>query len=109
MCSSASDYMKLLMALLRNDGTLLSKTSVAELFKPQVKDDAYMTDERNAYVMGSIWPNGAKVECNHSLGGMVNMEDLSTGLKKGSMLWYGGTMIAWVSRELPQACPNSLY
>ena len=37
MYSSASDFMKLLLAMLRNDGTLLSKESVAELLTPQVK------------------------------------------------------------------------
>jgi CubicO group peptidase (beta-lactamase class C family) len=31
MYTSAGGYLKLLMAILRNDGTLLSKTSVAEL------------------------------------------------------------------------------
>ena len=37
MYTSAGDYLRLLMAILRNDGTLLSKTSMAELLKPQLE------------------------------------------------------------------------
>jgi CubicO group peptidase (beta-lactamase class C family) len=99
MYSSASDCMKLLMALLQNDGTLLAKDSVAELLKLLVKDSAYSADQSNADIFGNIWPKGAKVKCNRSLGGLVNMEDLSTGRRKSSMMWYGGPMIAWVNRE----------
>jgi methyl acetate hydrolase len=97
MYSTAGDYMKLLKALLQNDGTLLSKSSVSELLKPQVEDNAYLDHERNAYIFSNIWPNGAKANCNHGLGGLVNMEDLSTGRKTGSMMWLGATAIVWVS------------
>lgn len=97
MYSSAGDYIKLLSALLRNDDTLLSKSSVSELLKPQVKDNAHLDHERNAYIFSNIWPNGAKVTCNHSLGGLVSMEDLSTGRKTGSVMWLGATAIVWVS------------
>jgi hypothetical protein len=47
MYSNASDFMKLLIAILRNDGTLLSKESVAELLVPQVKNSSYIPDESN--------------------------------------------------------------
>lgn len=89
--------MKLLKALLRNDDTLLSKGGVSELLKPQVKDNAYVDHERDAYIFNNIWPNGAKVNCNHGLGGLVNMEDLSTGRNRGLMMWLGATAIVWVS------------
>ena len=99
MYSSASDFMKLLLAMLRNDGTLLSKESVAELLTPQVKNSSYMTDESNEQILGDIWPNGAKVQCNHSLGGVIAEEDLSSGRRKGSVMWFGGSMIVWVCQN----------
>jgi hypothetical protein len=68
MYSSASDCMKLLMALLQNDGLLLSKENVADLSKSQVKDSAYLPDESNAHILGTIWPKRAKIKCSHSLG-----------------------------------------
>jgi hypothetical protein len=79
MYTSARDYLKLLMAILRNDGTLLSKSSMAELLKPQVKDSECLVDERNTQMFAETWPKGGKVKRNHSLGGLVAMEDLSTG------------------------------
>ena len=94
--SSAEDYLKLLIALLRNDGTLLSKSSVADLLKPQVNDIEYLKDEHNARMFGDMWPSGGKVRCNHGLGGLVIVEDLSSGRKKGSMMWFGSSMIVWV-------------
>lgn len=98
MYTSAGDYLKLLMAILRNDSTLLSKTSMAELLKPQVKDNEYLVDERNTQMFAQMWPKGGKVKCNHSLGGLVVVEDLSTGRKRGSLMWVGSTMIVWVSQ-----------
>ena len=97
MYTSAGDYLKLLMAILRNDG-ILSKTSMAELLKPQVKDSEYLVGERNTQMFTEVWPKGGKVKCNHSLGGLVVMEDLSTGRKRGSLMWFGSSMIVWVSR-----------
>ena len=102
MHSSAGDYLKLLMALLRNDGTLLSNSSVAELLKPQVKDSEYLADERNASIFGDMWPDGKKVKCNHGLGGLVTEEDLSSGRRQGSMMWFGDSSIVWVCQ-----CPLS--
>ena len=88
--------MKLLIAILRHDGTLLSKESVTELLTPQVKNSSSMADESNEQVLGDIWPNGAKIQCNNSLGGVIAEEDLSSGRKKGSIMWFGGSMIVWV-------------
>jgi hypothetical protein len=98
MYTSAGDYLKLLMAILRNDSTLLSKTSMAELLKSQVKDNEYLVDERNTQMFAQMWPKGGKVKCNHNLGGLVVVEDLSTGRKRGSLMWVGSTMIVWVSQ-----------
>jgi CubicO group peptidase (beta-lactamase class C family) len=97
MYTSAADFLKLLTALLRNDGMLLSKESVLDLAKPQVTDADYMNNERNAPILGDVWPKGAEVPCNHGLGGLINMEDLPTGRKKGSLMWFGAGMIVWVS------------
>lgn len=86
MYSNTSDFMKLLITILRNDGTLLSKESVAELLLPQVKNSSYMPDESNEQILGDIWPNGAKIQYNHTLGGVITEEDLSSGRKKGSVM-----------------------
>jgi hypothetical protein len=50
------------MVILRNDGTLLSKASIAELLKPQVKDNEYLADERNTQIFAQMWPRGGKVK-----------------------------------------------
>src|ERR1700722_949735 len=93
MYTSAGDYLKLLMAILRNDGTLLSKTSMTELLKPQVKGNEYLVDERNTQMFAEMWVKSEKVKCSHSLGGLVVMGDLSTGRKRGSLKWFGSSMI----------------
>jgi CubicO group peptidase (beta-lactamase class C family) len=88
MYLSASDFTKLLLAMLRNDGTLLSKENIAEPLTPQVKNSSYMADESKGQISGDIRSNGAKVQCNHSLGGVIAEEDLSSGPERlGNVVW----------------------
>ena len=104
MYSSAEDYLKVLTALLRNDGKLLSKENVRELSRPQIKDPDYMAHDRNKPILGDVWPKGVEVQRNWGLGGLINMEDLPWGRKKGSLMWFGVGMMVCVSRSIVKVC-----
>ena len=93
--SSSSDYMKLLTSLLRNDEKVLARQSVAELFKPQLRDTSHLMAKSKPKIDVSIWPDG--VPLYHSLGGLVNMDVFPSGRRKGSMSWVGGLNLYWVS------------
>jgi hypothetical protein len=58
-----------------------------------------MPDESNEQILGDIWPNEAKIQYNHTLGGVITEEDLSSGRKKGSVMWFGSPMIVWVCQN----------
>ncbi len=93
--TSVSDYMKLLTSLLRDDEKILPKRSVAELFKPQLRDPSHLMAKCKPRIEAGVWPEG--VSLSHSLGGLVNMEAIPSGRRKGSMSWMGGMNLFWVS------------
>jgi CubicO group peptidase (beta-lactamase class C family) len=113
--STAPDYMKLLTSLLRDDGKLLTNSSIEEMFRPQLPDPKYLEQvlqipELHSVLAGNF-PKGLKV--NHGLGGMLNMEPLPTGRCAGAMQWGGMPNLSWVSKMMlkvhyaPINCVNS--
>lgn len=92
--TSVSDYMKLLTSLLRNDEKILAKRSATGLFAPQLQDTTHFMAKNKRQMDVGVWPEG--VPLNHSLGGMVNMEDFPSGRRKGSLSWMGGLNLFWV-------------
>lgn len=101
---SPLEYMKITRSLLAGDGLLLSPASVDELFRPQLFGTVLKSFEafRNAPMWANTFgshPAGTKV--NHGLGGMLVLDDMSTGLRGGTMLWSGLPNMLWlVDREM---------
>jgi CubicO group peptidase (beta-lactamase class C family) len=98
--STVKDYTKLLSVLMEEDGSILTKESIRELFKPQF--DAQMAQQLQFFFDGALhevacpeYPRGTPV--NHALGGAVNLEDIPGTRRKGSMMWSGSTNGHWVS------------
>jgi CubicO group peptidase (beta-lactamase class C family) len=95
--STPSDYVKLLIALLKKDETLLQPETVAMMFQPQLADDKYINDVVNASPMGPMFTNGL-TECkkwNFGLGGILNLEDVLGVANKGAMAWGGLPNLFW--------------
>lgn len=125
--SCPSDYIKVLISLLKNDGTLLTPASVDLLFSPclppavikalrTTRRLANKTAEKNSQPMG-----GASVpeEVDYALGGLVTRARTPGFREIGSMSWGGLPNLSWVldrkagiallysSQLLPSADPIS--
>lgn len=99
--SCPTDYIKILVSLLRNDGKLLKPVTVAQLFEPQLGDqelkdlhETAATPEINACMTHGMDPGK---QWNHSLGGLLAMEETPGRRSKGTLTWSGYPNPAWVS------------
>ncbi|OKL63686.1 hypothetical protein UA08_01032 [Talaromyces atroroseus] len=104
--SCAADYMKLLVSVLKNDGTLLTSSSMEALFMPCLFPDGIkaLRDNRAAiykgFREGKIGSKAEKkviqpYEMNHALGGQISERDWTNGRKAGSMNWSGLPNLSW--------------
>lgn len=104
------EYMKILTSLLSPTSVLLKPATIDQMFTPQF---APGSGSLEAYEEFCAWPpligafasqpEGTKV--NWGLGGMVFMQDLEYGKKKGTMSWSGLPNLLWtVDREAGLAC-----
>jgi CubicO group peptidase (beta-lactamase class C family) len=95
---SATEYMKIMRSILVNDGRLLMPSTVEEMFKPQLKEGsqkalaAFLELPFRKDSFTSL-PTGTKVD--HGLGGLLILDDLHTGLKKGTLTWSGLPNLLW--------------
>ena len=94
------EYFKILKALLANDGKLMKKESMDELFRPCLTDasqqaltklleDPILNNQLGGTPLGTIkdW----------SIGGMIIKQELPSWSRKGTMTWGGLPNLAWVS------------
>lgn len=115
--TTPNDFIALLHAILINDGTLLAKELVEEMFRPQL--EKHVAEELNELVrtppyttfFGRLAPR--KVKVDFGLGGMLAAEDVPGGgwRRKGSMVWYGLPNLHWVrvsSADLREGCLKML-
>lgn len=103
--STPADYIKFLMGLLKNDGTLLSPASMELLFTPclsdpgvkalqQLMSSRFAADtEPDPTLTGGVV---APTEVDYALGGLVTTADVAGGRKEGSMSWGGLPNLSWV-------------
>ncbi|KAK0736046.1 beta-lactamase/transpeptidase-like protein [Apiosordaria backusii] len=98
--TTAADYIKFLQALLQDTngkGNLLKKETVDEMFRPQL-DDKQKEDQAKILV-GTGWaPDFDELtasDMSWGLAGAINLVDLVTGRKKGSMMWSGVVNPHW--------------
>ncbi|PVH69704.1 beta-lactamase/transpeptidase-like protein [Cadophora sp. DSE1049] len=96
-------YHKILHSILSDDGKLLKSETVDEMFKPQLTDASLtmlmqkLSIKELRDIMGGF-PAGTKVDLG--IGGMINLEDLASGRKSGSMTWGGlPNLIWWIDRK----------
>ncbi|KAF7908375.1 uncharacterized protein EAF01_004130 [Botrytis porri] len=109
LAGSASSYLKILTSLLRDDEILLKKSTTAEMFKPQISENAVknMCDNFVAadFLQGtfSSQPPGRKL--NHGLGGLLIEEDVEGSKKKGTLTWSGMPNLLWsIDKQTGLAC-----
>jgi len=104
--STAGDYIKVLIALLKNDGTLLSPSGVDILFTPYLSPAAAaslkgvrteqhldLESEKDSWAMGGVV---APVDVDYALGGLYAEYDSEGGRKAGTMSWGGLPNLSWV-------------
>jgi CubicO group peptidase (beta-lactamase class C family) len=92
------DYQKILQSICANDEQLLKRSTVEEMFKPQLSEASCKTwmallaiPEVNQTFGG--FPAG--MQADWGLGGCLIMEDLSGAVKKGTMTWGGYPNLQW--------------
>ncbi|KAK5790253.1 hypothetical protein VI817_007540 [Penicillium citrinum] len=97
--STAADFIKLLAALLKDGGPLLSKDSTDILFQPQLSDASRCAMPRP---LGSQMRRilGIKDvhdihQADHSLAGTVSMKDIPGRRKAGTVNWSGLPNLHW--------------
>jgi len=100
--STAPDYLNMLKSILQDDGRLLKSSMIDEMFKPQLPDPKYLEGVLAIpELLATFAPNfpvGLKV--NYGLGGLLNMEKLSSGRNVQSMQWGGYSNLSWwIDRE----------
>ncbi|KAL6242228.1 hypothetical protein RBB50_010776 [Rhinocladiella similis] len=119
--SSAGDYIKMLISLLKNDGTLLKPETVKMMFEPQLADPKPLlahTQDPNA---GAMFRNGVdSASWNFGLGGILTTADVPDVCRKGTLSWGGLPNLFWwidpvagncgiyASQLLPPGDPTSI-
>jgi CubicO group peptidase (beta-lactamase class C family) len=104
---SPADYMKLLQAVLRNDGTLAKPETIDMLFQPQLskpiveKLHQLLWNFKDVEALSTNLPKSANV--THTLGGMLNQEPVVGDIfgnggqrrSKGTLNWGGLPNLMW--------------
>lgn len=95
--SSTADYLKLLTAILRNDGVLLKEETMREIFEPQI-DPAILQHALNVVdpAMRKVMGIPEDRAVSWALGGLVSLEDVPGGQRKGTISWAGMPSCFWV-------------
>ncbi|KAF2398084.1 beta-lactamase/transpeptidase-like protein [Trichodelitschia bisporula] len=100
LTSCAADYIKLLVAVLRNDGTLLKPETMREMFAPQLGGAgraamrSILLRPESFGLAGSLAREGVVVD--YGLGGLVNLDPIgSAGRESGGMQWGGYPNLFW--------------
>ena len=105
--SCAGDHIKVLIALLKNDSTLLKPSSIDLLSAPCLLPGpikAFRENRAEVYQKfraGKIGSESAHkvdppLEMNYALGGQVSEKDWHNGRKAGSLSWGGLPNLSWV-------------
>ncbi|RFU31694.1 hypothetical protein B7463_g4651, partial [Scytalidium lignicola] len=97
--STAPDFQKLLDSLTANDGKVLNKTTVDEMFKSQLTEGAKqalagaLAIPQVNNVLGGGYGGGTKM--SWGLGGLLNEDELESGRAPGSICWFGLPCLYW--------------
>ncbi len=99
MWASPAEYLKVLRAILKNDGTLLKKETVDDMFKPHLSVESQQAMMKVLSVPEVNQMLGAMPESTNrdwGLGGMLILNDLEGWRRKGTMAWGGMPNLTWV-------------
>ncbi|KAE8358391.1 beta-lactamase/transpeptidase-like protein [Aspergillus caelatus] len=102
--TSGPSFMKVLVSILRNDGKLLRPGTVEDMFTDQLStaskemlNATLSIPEVNNYLGGT--PLG--LQKTWGLGGLIVLEDHTTGQKAGSLRWAGlPNLFWWIDRKV---------
>lgn len=106
MYTTAVDYSRLLQALLRSlsgdDGALLKKETVEEMFRPQMTDvqKQWLEFMAGLFHDGFASDFGESMPLDYGISGAINMKDEPGKRRKGSMMWGGLCNAHWVRGNL---------
>ena len=96
---TAPEYLKILQALLVNEGKVLKNESVDELFRPSLSGQSkealkkIVSDPVTNLMLGGL-PLGR--EKDYAVGGMVLEEDMPGWTRRGMLSWGGMPNLVWV-------------
>ena len=100
------DYLKVLHAVLKNDGLLLKQETVNDMFRSHLSQGSQQALMKLLQIpevnlmMGGL-PEGT--ELNWGLGGLLLMDDLPGWRRRGTLTWGGMPNLTWVS---VLSCPH---
>ncbi|KAI1655740.1 beta-lactamase/transpeptidase-like protein [Daldinia decipiens] len=103
---SAESYLNILQSLCANDGRVLSKELVEEMFRPQLGPEGKETlnnilrsDEESRRVLGNTFDIDHQV-MDYGLGGEIGLKDEVGRRQAGTMSWGGlPNLIWWIDRK----------
>lgn len=103
--ATASEYLKVLTSILRDDGKLVTSATVAEMFKAQISPASQATWLKileNPLANAAMTGNTATTtEFTWGIGGKLSIQDMPDGRrKKGSLSWGGIPNLYWVSQSI---------
>ncbi|KAK4679510.1 hypothetical protein QC764_204790 [Podospora pseudoanserina] len=97
MFMSAEGYIKVLRSLLANDGNLLRKETVEEMFRDQIgaegEENARGVFDGPTGIFYRVGTEGVKV--GHGLGGLLTLEGVDGWYGERTLTWGGGLSFAW--------------
>ena len=100
---SAVGFMNIMRSILANDGRLLKPQTLEWMFEPQLgmeSERALVTFLGLSLQTDSFSSVSTTTKFNHGLGGLLILNDLDTGLKKGTLTWNGFPNLVWtIDRE----------
>ncbi|OAA81069.1 Beta-lactamase/transpeptidase-like protein [Akanthomyces lecanii RCEF 1005] len=95
---TAPDFVKLLLSLLANDGKLLKRATVDDMFRDHLSVESAMElDKTLAGPLGGFFRPDPESESGtgHGLGGLVTLEDVENGYGAGTLTWPGAMPLLW--------------
>lgn len=95
--SSAPDYLKIITAVLKNEGLLLKKETMLELFEPQIDAELIRKNILSEPMMARLAGVSEEMSFNWALGGLILTGDAPDGRTKGTLSWGGLPNLYWVS------------
>ena len=96
--ASMPDYLKVLHSLLSNDGKLLKRDTVKQMFEPQLSPAAREHFNQLWHSSFSVWAPGeypSHQGLDWGIGAMLIVDDDPDFRAKGTLMWSGATNLIW--------------